>query len=107
MKIGICVYTNDPESVWNAFRFGNYSIKHSQDEVRVFLLGKGVEAEMLDTDNFKVTEQMRTFIRLPVWQAGEVVSCPVSTGTIREPRRMFQSRTRTSTPARGAIVLRQ
>lgn len=62
MKLGICIYSNDPESVWNAFRFANYSIKHSQDEVRVFLLGKGVEAELLDTDNFNVTEQMRTLV---------------------------------------------
>ena len=62
MKIGICIYSNDPETVWNAFRFGNYAIKHSQDEVRVFLLGKGVEAETLDKDDFQITEQMRTFI---------------------------------------------
>lgn len=41
MKLGICIYSNDPESVWNAFRFANYSIKQFQDEVRVFLLGKG------------------------------------------------------------------
>lgn len=40
MKLGICIYTNDPESIWNAFRFANYSIKQFQDEVRVFLLGK-------------------------------------------------------------------
>ena len=41
MTLGICIYSNDPESVWNAFRFANYSIKQFQDEVRVFLLGKG------------------------------------------------------------------
>lgn len=28
MKLGICIYSNDPESVWNAFRFANDSIKH-------------------------------------------------------------------------------
>lgn len=62
MRLGICIYSNDPETVWNAFRFGNYSIKHFQDEVQVFLLGKGVEAETLDTDDFKVTGQMKTLV---------------------------------------------
>lgn len=90
MKLGICIYSNDPETVWNAFRLGNYSIKHFQDEVRVFLLGKGVEAETLDADNFKVTEQMAalvagggsikacgTCLKLRQSEGSEV--CPVST----------------------------
>jgi hypothetical protein len=29
MKIGIVISTNDPESVWNAFRFGNVALKAS------------------------------------------------------------------------------
>lgn len=62
MKLGICIYSNDAETVWNAFRFANHSIKHFHDEVRVFLLGKGVEAETLDTDNFKVTDQMKSLL---------------------------------------------
>ncbi len=62
MKLGICIYSNDPETVWNAFRFGNYSIKHFGDEAQVFLLGKGVEAETLDTETFKITEQMKTLV---------------------------------------------
>ncbi|HDS45981.1 MAG TPA: sulfur reduction protein DsrE [Methanomicrobia archaeon] len=59
--MGIVVYSNDPESVWNAFRFGNFALG-SGDEVKVFLLGKGVECESIDTEKFKVTDQMRTFI---------------------------------------------
>lgn len=55
MKLGIVIYTNDSESVWNAFRFGNYAVKHHQDEVRVFLIGKGVESQNLDTDKFSIT----------------------------------------------------
>ncbi len=90
MKLGICIYSNDPESVWNAFRFANYSIKHCQEEVRVFLLGKGVEVETLDTDTFNVTEQMRTFVAaggsikacgtcLKLRQSEGSELCPIST----------------------------
>jgi len=62
MKIGIVIYSNDPETVWNAFRFANFALKE-KDEVKVFLLGKGVESECIDTDKFKVTEQMKLFFR--------------------------------------------
>ena len=61
MKLGIVIYSNDPETVWNAFRLANFTL-HEGDEVKVFLLAKGVEAESLDTDKFKVTEQMVNFI---------------------------------------------
>ncbi|MFZ1020187.1 MAG: DsrE family protein [Halobacteriota archaeon] len=61
MKFGIIIYSNDPESVWNAFRLGNYAIKEG-DEVKAFLSGKGVESESIDTETFNVTEQMRSFI---------------------------------------------
>lgn len=30
-----------------------------RDEVKIFLLGKGVECESIDTDKFKVSEQMQ------------------------------------------------
>lgn len=61
MKLGIIVYSNDPETVWNAFRFGNFALK-SGDVVKIFLMAKGVECESLDTDKFKVTEQMQSFV---------------------------------------------
>ena len=61
MKIGIVIYSNDAETVWNAFRYGNYALGEG-DEVKAFLLAKGVECESIDTDEFKVTEQMRTFV---------------------------------------------
>ena len=70
MKVGIVVYSNDSEAVWNAFRFGNFTLAMS-DEVRVFLLGKGVEFESLDTDKFKVTEQLQTFIN----NGGKIFAC--------------------------------
>ncbi len=61
MKIGIVIYSSDPETVWNAFRFGNFALKE-KDEVKVFLLAKGVECESLDTEKYKVTEQIRLFV---------------------------------------------
>lgn len=70
MKIGIIIYSNDSETVWNAFRLGNFSLKEG-DSVKVFLLGKGVECETLDTDNFKITDQMRIFTD----QEGEILAC--------------------------------
>ncbi len=70
MKAGIIVYLNDSETVWNAFRFANFALKEG-DEVKVFLLGKGVECESLDTDKFKVTEQMQTLVD----DGGEIFAC--------------------------------
>jgi uncharacterized protein involved in oxidation of intracellular sulfur len=70
MKIGIAIYSNDSETIWNAFRFGNFALKEG-DEVKVFLLGKGVECESLDTDKFKVAEQMQTLMD----NCGEIFAC--------------------------------
>ena len=60
-KLGIVIYSADAEIVWNAFRFGNFALSQG-DQVKMFLLAKGVEAESLDTDRFKVTEMMKQFV---------------------------------------------
>ena len=89
MKLCIVIYSNDPETVWNAFRFGNFALKE-RDEVKVFLLAKGVECESLDTDQFTVTSQMRSFVDdggkifacgtcLKIRQSNGSELCPVST----------------------------
>jgi uncharacterized protein involved in oxidation of intracellular sulfur len=70
MKIGIVIYSSNSETVWNAFRFGSFALKEG-DDVKVFLLAKGVECETLDTDKFKVTEQMRLFID----SGGKIFAC--------------------------------
>lgn len=70
MKIGIVIYSNDPETVWNAFRSGNFALK-KRDDVKVFLFAKGVESESLDNDSFKVTEQMKAFID----NGGKILAC--------------------------------
>ncbi|MGZ5502782.1 MAG: DsrE family protein [Halobacteriota archaeon] len=89
MKIGIIIYSNDPESVWNAFRLGNYAIKEG-DEVKAFLSGKGVESESIDTEAFNITELMRSFVEgggaifacgtcLKIRQSEGSEMCPLST----------------------------
>ena len=70
MKIGMVIYSNDPETVWNAFRLGDFALKEG-DTVKTFLLAKGVESESLDTEQFKVTEQMQSF----VVNGGQILAC--------------------------------
>ncbi len=70
MKLGIVLYSNDPETAWNAFRLGNLALKEG-DEVKVFLVGKGVECEALDTQQFAVTEQMLSFVE----HRGKIFAC--------------------------------
>jgi uncharacterized protein involved in oxidation of intracellular sulfur len=60
VKLGIVIYSTDAETVWNAFRFGVFALKQG-DSVKVFLLAKGVDCEKLNTEEFNVTGQMRTF----------------------------------------------
>ena len=55
MKLGIIISTNEPEVVWNAFRFGNTSIK-ANHEVKVFLINKGVEVEEIKNEKYNVKE---------------------------------------------------
>ena len=70
MKIGLVIYSNDPETVWNAFRLGNFALKEG-DTVKVFLLAKGVESESLDTPQFKVNEQLQSFVD----KGGQIFAC--------------------------------
>ncbi len=89
MKLGIIIYSNDPETVWNAFRLGAFSLKQ-EDAVSVFLLGKGVETETLNSDKFDVIGQIRLFSEaggsilacgtcLKIRQSNGSDICPVST----------------------------
>jgi uncharacterized protein involved in oxidation of intracellular sulfur len=58
MKLGIVISSNDPETVWNALRLGSFALGQG-DAVHVFLLGKGVECESLDTEHFAVTKALQ------------------------------------------------
>jgi uncharacterized protein involved in oxidation of intracellular sulfur len=54
--MGIVISTNDPETSWNAFRFGNFCLGRG-DQVRIFLIGKGVEFEKISTEKFNTVDQ--------------------------------------------------
>jgi len=70
MKLGMVIHGIESETVWNAFRLGIFSLQKG-DSVKVFLLGKGVECEQIDTDQFKVTEQMLAFVNA----GGDILAC--------------------------------
>ena len=61
MKLGIVIYSDHPETVWNAFRLANFSL-NKNDTVNVFLMAKGVETESLSNNQFDIKEQMNNFI---------------------------------------------
>ena len=82
MKVGIIIAVNEPETAWNAFRFANFSLKKN-DSVKVFLMGKGVEAEKISTDKFDVRKQMQEFLSLK----GELFAC----GTCLKVRERIQA----------------
>ena len=69
-KIGIVIYSNDAETVWNAFRLANYS-QSKGDTVSIFLLGKGVEAQKISTKDFDITGQMDDFAK----SGGKIFAC--------------------------------
>src|SRR3989339_1626464 len=73
MKISIILNTNEPETVWNAFRFGNEALSKNQT-VKMFLLGKGVELENVKDDKFPLLEgSIKKFIK----NNGIILACGV------------------------------
>ncbi|MBS3909522.1 MAG: DsrE family protein [Actinobacteria bacterium] len=78
MKIGIIISSNDPETVWNAFRYGEHAMR-AGDEVKVFLTGPGVEAERIGTERFPITEMMKNLEAL----GGKTLSCGTCAKKIR------------------------
>jgi uncharacterized protein involved in oxidation of intracellular sulfur len=70
VQLGLVVCSNDSEVVWNAFRLGVFALKQG-DSVTMFLLAKGVEAESLDSEKFRVTDQMRSFVDA----GGKILAC--------------------------------
>ncbi len=70
MKIGIIISQIDPETVWNAFRFGNFSINKDHD-VRTFLIGKGVECVEIVNKDFPVIDEINKYVE----SEGEIFAC--------------------------------
>jgi uncharacterized protein involved in oxidation of intracellular sulfur len=69
-SIGMVIYSNDVETVWNAFRLANHS-KNQGDTVQVFLLAKGVEVDLLVNDNKDLKDQVDAFLE----KGGEIQGC--------------------------------
>lgn len=70
MKIGLIISVNDAETCWNAFRFANFSL-NQKDEVKIFLMGKGVEYQSISTLKFNTVEQAREFLE----NGGKILAC--------------------------------
>lgn len=70
MKLGIVISTNEPETAFNALRLGNFALKE-RDEVRVFLVSKGVELDLLDDPAFDVRGQAQALLG----GGGKIMAC--------------------------------
>ncbi|OGJ49229.1 sulfur reduction protein DsrE [Candidatus Peregrinibacteria bacterium RIFOXYA2_FULL_33_7] len=62
MKIGIIISQTNPETVWNALRFANFALKQD-DEVKIFLVGEGVEYEAGSSEKYNIQEQTTEFLK--------------------------------------------
>jgi len=78
-SVGIIIYSNDVETVWNAIRFANFS-KNQGDSVSIFLLGKGVELDNLVKTEKIVKEQAGAFLE----NGGLILGC----GTCLQSRKI-------------------
>ena|SRR3989338_5766169 len=71
MKLGIILNSDEPETVWNAFRFGNEAL-NKKHNAKIFLLGKGVEIEDVKDDKFPLIQgAIKKFIK----NNGTVLAC--------------------------------
>jgi len=70
MKLGILLSQTEPETVFNALRLANYSLKQG-DAVRIFLVGKGVELDQIHDARFNVREQAQAVLDA----GGELLAC--------------------------------
>ena len=62
MKLGIIISQTNPETNWNALRLANFAIKEG-DEVKIFLVGEGVEYEASNSEKFNIQEQVAEFLK--------------------------------------------
>ncbi len=69
-SIGLVIYSNDSETVWNALRLANFS-KNQGDTVNIFLLGKGVELENLIQESTDIDDQVELFLN----GGGSILGC--------------------------------
>ncbi len=60
MNVLFIITTDDAETVYNAMRLANVAVK-KDDDVSVFMLGKGVLFEQFSNEQFNVIEQVNQF----------------------------------------------
>ena len=92
MKIGIILQSNNPEHIWNTFRFGITSLKASHD-VTIFLMSEGAELDTIaDTEHFDIAKKVVEYKELKgnLYACGTCLEirgkkesgvCPISTMT--------------------------
>jgi uncharacterized protein involved in oxidation of intracellular sulfur len=83
MKLGIIISQTDPETVWNAYRFGVYALEQG-GSVKTFLLGQGVESEVVHP-KFNVKEEVDKYLD----KGGEICAC----GSCMKSRKKESSKT--------------
>jgi sulfur relay (sulfurtransferase) complex TusBCD TusD component (DsrE family) len=79
MKLGVIIETKEHEKAWNAMRFA-VAAKKKGHEVKVFLMGEGVEIENLTHEKFDVAAQVSAFHEIN----GIILAC----GTCLKSRNM-------------------
>ena len=82
MKLAVIISRNDAETCWNALRYANYSL-NQKDDVKIFLIGKGVEYEKISTEKFNTIEQAEKFLN----GNGKIYAC----GTCLKAREQKES----------------
>jgi uncharacterized protein involved in oxidation of intracellular sulfur len=70
MKMRIIISSNDAETCWNALRFANFCLGQ-KDEVKIFLMGKGVEYQSVSSDKFNTIEEAEKFLQA----GGKLLAC--------------------------------
>ena len=61
IKLAIIISQTEPETVFNALRLANYSLKQG-DAVKIFLMGNGVELDQINDARFNVHEQAQAVL---------------------------------------------
>lgn len=82
MKIGIIIETKEYEKAWNGMRFA-VAAKKKGHEVKVFLMGEGVEIVNLTHEKYDVATQVNCFHEI----GGQILAC----GTCLKSRSMKET----------------
>jgi len=70
MKIGIVLNSKDPETAWNACRFGLTAILDGH-EPTMFLIGFGVEIEDIHSEKFDAPSVLKDYLE----NGGQILVC--------------------------------